>query len=149
MTSIVIGIDPDLVKSGVAVVNNGEIITLDALNLFELFEFIKEHKHLAHFVVEDVEHDQATYYRKGANGKVMQRISQNVGQVKAIGRVLGEYLVGCDAQFTLIKPLRGSIKKAKKDAEYFNKLTGWTGRSNEDKRDAALLALSYVGKFKK
>jgi hypothetical protein len=27
------------------------------------------------------------------------------------------------------------------DAKFFNQLTGWTGSSNEDKRDAGLLAL--------
>jgi len=42
-----------------------------------------------------------------------------------------------------MKPLRGSVKKAKNDAKLFNKITGWEGKSNQDKRDAALLAMSY------
>ena len=42
MTTMVIGIDPDLVKSGVATVVNGKLITLDAMPFFELIQFIDE-----------------------------------------------------------------------------------------------------------
>ncbi len=149
MTSMVIGIDPDLEKSGVATVINGKLTTLDAMPFFELTEFILEHKHSAHFIVEDVECDKATYHRPGTSQAGMRKIAQNVGQVKAIGRLLGVYLNGCGAQFTLVRPLKGSIKKAKKDAKLFNRITGWKGTSNEDKRDAALLALSYTGSKKR
>jgi len=143
MTSMVIGIDPDLKKSGVAVVINGEVITLDCLKLLNLIEFIYEHKHRAHFVIENVNHDKATYIRSGTNNRVMQNISQKVGMVKAIGIVIEEILADIGAEYTSMKPLRGSVKKAKNDAKLFNKITGWEGKSNQDKRDAALLAMSY------
>lgn len=43
---------------------------------------------------------------------------------------------------SLVKSLKGTYKKkAKDDAKFFNQLTGWTGRDNEDKRDTGLLAL--------
>jgi len=145
---MVIGIDPDLEKSGIAIVTDGKLTALGTMGFFELTEYILEHKHVAHFVVEDVEHDKTTYHRPGANQAAMRKIAQNVGQVKAIGRLLGVYLNGCDAQFTLIKPLKGHAKKAKNDANFFNQLTGWQGKSNQDKRDAALLALSYTGSIK-
>ncbi len=144
---LVVGIDPDLKKSGVAVVSEGKLITLDNLKLLDLIEFISEHKHCAHFVVEDVNHDKATYIRPGTNKNVMMNISQKVGMVKAIGTLLEEILTDLGAEFTSMKPLRGSVKKAKKDAELFNRITGWVGKSNQDKRDAALLALSYTGKL--
>lgn len=136
-----IGIDPDLVKSGVGVAMDGELVTLDAMPFFELIRFIDEHKHQARFVLEDVEHDRAVYARPGMSRNQMLKIAQNVGQVKAIGRQLRQYLEGADADFVMIKPLQGYLKKAKKDAALFNKLTGWTGSSNEDKRDAGMLAL--------
>lgn len=145
--SLVVGIDPDLKKSGVAVVSDGKLQTLDVLKLLDLIEFISEHKHCAHFVIENVNHDKATYIRPGTNKNVMQNISQKVGMVKAIGAVLEEILTDLGAEFTSMKPLRGSVKKAKNDAELFNRMTGWEGKSNQDKRDAALLALSYTGKL--
>ena len=138
---LVVGIDPDLDKSGVATVAAGSLSTLDSLSFFELIAFIQEHRLVARFVLEDVEHDKATYYRPGTTQAGMRKIAQNVGQVKAIGRLLAKYLQECGADFILVKPLQGYLKKAKNDAEYFNRLTGWVGRSNQDKRDAALLAL--------
>ncbi|MCV6612427.1 MAG: hypothetical protein OIF55_16825 [Amphritea sp.] len=137
---MIIGIDPDLVKSGVAVTEGGEILTLDALRFFDLCQFIDEHKHQAVFHLEDVECNKSVYQRNTSQAG-MRKIAQNVGQVKAIGRLLVEYLKGAGAEYKLVRPLVGPIKKAKKDAEFFNRQTGWAGKSNEDKRDAALLAL--------
>jgi len=137
---MIIGIDPDLVKSGVAVTEGGKILTLDAIRFFELCRFIDEHKHQCVFHLEDVESNKPTFQRN-VNQSAMRKIAQNVGQVKAVCRLLVEYLDGAGANYKLIKPLVGHVKRAKKDAEFFNKLTGWQGRSNEDKRDAALLAL--------
>jgi hypothetical protein len=144
----VVGIDPDLKKSGVAVVADGKLITLDCLKLLDLIEFISEHKHCAHFVIENVNHDKTTYQRAGANRKAMGRISQTVGMVKAVGTLLEEILTDLGAEFTSMKPLRGDVKKGKKDKNYFNRITGWIGESNQDKRDAALLAMSYTGSLK-
>lgn len=137
---MIIGIDPDLVKSGVAVTVDGQIITLDAMRFFDLCRFIDEHKHQCVFHLENVESSRAVYQRN-VNQSGMRKIAQNVGQVKAVCRLLVEYLDGAGANYKLIKPLVGHVKKAKNDAEFFNRLTGWEGRSNEDKRDAALLAL--------
>jgi hypothetical protein len=64
--------------------------------------------------------------------------------VKGVARVLVECLESMGADVVQVKPLRGPIKKAKTDRVYFNRVTGWAGSSNEDKRDAALLALFGV-----
>lgn len=149
MSSMVIGIDPDLKKSGVAVAIDGKLSTLDCLRLLDLIAFIYEHKHCAHFVIENVNHDKATYVRPGASKSVMQNISQKVGMVKAIGIVVEEILTDIGAEFTSMKPLRGAVKKAKNDAELFNRITGWQGKSNQDKRDAGLLALVHAGVLKR
>lgn len=141
----VIGIDPDLVKSGVAEVKKGQIIDLQALAFFDLINLIDDRADDAVFVLEDVEHSKSVYIRPGTSPAQMRKIAQNVGQVKAIGRLLKQYLEGSGARFVMVKPLRGTAKKAKKDASYFNKITGWTGISNEDKRDAGMLALSITG----
>ena len=143
---LVIGIDPDLVKSGVAVVDNGELVRLYAMSFPELVEFAKC-QHLSNsqnieFIVEEVEADKTTYQRQGTNQHQMRKIAQNVGQVKGVKRVLVECLQHEGIPVRLVKPLKGHYKKkAKQDAKFFNQLTGWAGNSNEDKRDAGLLAL--------
>jgi len=66
-----------------------------------------------------------------------------VGQVKGTARQLLNYLEYMGCKVEKVRPLRGPVKaKAKRDGDYFNKLTGCQGRTNEDKRDAALLVFS-------
>lgn len=136
---IKIGIDPDLVKSGVAKAVNGQIIELHSLTFPELLEYAAKHKE-ALFVVENVEYDKTTYFRPGTSPAVMRNISQKVGQVKGTYRQLLACLEYMGCKIEKVRPLRGPVKaKAKRSASYFNQLTGWKGKTNEDKRDAALL----------
>lgn len=137
-----IGIDPDLVKSGVALVDGGKILELHALSFYELTQLIEQYPD-AHYVVENVEYDKTTYIRPGLSRAAMCKVAQNVGQVKGTHKHIYDWLTEKGCKVTRVQPLRGPVKqKAKTSADYFNRLTGWTGRSNEDKRDAALIALA-------
>ncbi|SEG12939.1 hypothetical protein [Marinobacterium lutimaris] len=141
-----IGIDPDLVKCGVAVTENGKVLELLALHYHDLQAFITEHSDPEQYkyVLENVEVD-GTYYEKpgrdrGSRGK-RDKVNQNVGQVKAVGRFIGDWLERQGANYEMVTPLQGTAKKAKKDAVFFRQVTGWYGKSNQDTRDAAMLAL--------
>lgn len=139
---LIIGIDPDLEASGVAMVRHGEITSLTTMSFYDLLDFIHMNQAFAVFAVENVELNKSLYAKhNGKNQRVRERIGQNVGQVKAVARLIEQYLIRIDAAYTMIAPLKGRFKKAKEDKEYFNRLTGWTGNSNADKRDAALIAL--------
>ncbi len=141
---LVIGIDPDLIKSGVALAKDGELLELQAMAFPQLLESARRWiADKALFVVEDVEHHATTYRRSGTNASQHARIAQNVGQVKATARILVECLRHLGAEVQQVKPLAGK-RQAKKDANYFAQLTGWQGRTNEDKRDAGMLALYGV-----
>lgn len=143
MSEFIIGIDPDLVKSGVAMAKDKKLIQLHAMTFPQLLEYAELWKDKAHFIIENVEFDKPTYIRPGTNARMMCKISQNVGQVKGTYRQLITCLEHMGCTVKKVKPLTGAVKKrAKKDAQYFNQITGWAGGSNEDKRDAALLALS-------
>ncbi|MCH2040302.1 MAG: hypothetical protein MK185_06675 [Saccharospirillaceae bacterium] len=145
---LVVGIDPDLVKSGVALAKDGQLISLLAEPFPQLLKHAQELVDSnALFVVENVEHDKTTYRRGKTNAKTHAAIAQKVGQVKGVARVLVECLQDMGADIHLVKPLTGPAKrKAKDDAQYFNQITGWQGNSNQDKRDAGLLALFAVPK---
>ncbi|WP_067517871.1 hypothetical protein [Endozoicomonas ascidiicola] len=139
---LIIGIDPDLEASGVALVKNGQLVDMETLNFFDLQDFITHYKDEAVFAVENVEQNKSLYaHHNGKNQRVRERIGQNVGQVKAVARLIEQFLTRLDAPFVMVTPLKGRFKQAKKDKDYFNRLTGWTGSSNADKRDAALIAL--------
>lgn len=142
---LIIGIDPDLEASGVAVVRNGQIKTLTTMDFFDLQELIQLHNEANHdviFAVENVELNKALYAKhNGKKHRVRERIGQNIGQVKGVARLIEQYLVRLNCRYVMVAPLKGRFKKAKEDREYFNRLTGWQRSSNADKRDAALIAL--------
>lgn len=163
-----IGIDPDLTKSGVASVVNGEIVTLKSMGFSELIEFVISKSHLPCAVLlEDVDNKKPVFPKRlrqsvkvqnpllayvghapsksGTNAKVNMSIAEDLGKVKATARLIKEVLEDKGIKVTLVKPLRGPIKKAKDSSVYFNKITGWTGRSNADTRDAALIAMFGQG----
>lgn len=147
---LTIGIDPDLVASGVALVNGKRIIQLEKVPLPELLGWVYLAKEISDgellIRMEDPNLIKPTFPRamkKAINRQaVSNRISQNVGQVKAVATIIMQLLQHAGYQVTPVRPLQGAMKHlAKRDAKYFNQLTGWTGRSNEDQRDAALIAL--------
>ncbi|HBA34855.1 MAG TPA: hypothetical protein DCZ12_12040 [Gammaproteobacteria bacterium] len=139
----VIGIDPDLSKSGVGIVRDGKLVDMLALNFPLLLRMVSECLDSQPLIIlEDVETDSTTYHRAKTNHRQHARIAQNVGQVKGVKRVLVECLEDMGATVVQVKPMRGGVKgRAKTDADFFNRITGWEGRTNEDKRDAAMLAL--------
>lgn len=146
----IIGIDPDLTASGIALVEDKKIIRLERVAVPDLVLWVsKEWAHACGELVirmEDPNLIKPTFPRamaKAVNRQaVSNRISQNVGQVKAVATIIMQLLEHTGHQVEQIRPLQGAMKhRAKRDAKYFNQLTGWTGRSNEDQRDAALIAL--------
>lgn len=141
---LTIGIDPDFVKNGVAVVQGEKILSLESLCFVELIEYIKTT--CAKDAVIKLENPSAIKPLFGAKAKnkrsIREKICQDVGKCKATGSLIQQVLESQGYKVKLVKPLKGPVKRqAKNDAVYFNKLTGWKGRSNEDKRDAALVAL--------
>ena len=136
---LVIGIDPDLEKSGIAITGHQRILTLIALPFSQVVALIESYPD-AVFVVEDVEYNKPVFNRH-LPVRANLKVAQNVGMVKAVARLIINTLTEKDRRFVKVPPLRGRFKQAKKDRAYFNRLTGWEAVCNEDMRDAALLAL--------
>ena len=145
---ITIGIDPDMIASGVAVTTGKTISRLQSVKLPNLIATIQAIGSPGEVVIK-LENPEAngSVFGRDLNGAVNKRavrdaIAMRVGKVMATTHHVHEMLVAAGYEVRLIKPLSGPIKRqAKTDAAYFNKVTGWTGRSNQDQRDAALIAL--------
>lgn len=135
---IVIGIDPDLVKSGVCILKNGKIISLESKTFTQLINLIKNCTSDTTIAIENVEKNKTTFPRN-TNQAVMKTIAQKVGMVKATARHIEEIVKDYTGK-KAIKVPPGVGKATKKDAKLFNKLTGYTGRTNEDVRDAYWIA---------
>lgn len=142
MAEIIIGIDPDSEKHGIAIYSDGVLIGLKSMNLVSLNLFATDLMETKHrygnellFVIEDVCANKFVYARNNKGNKaVTSKIAMAIGRCQQsqveLMRVLDHYGI----KYKLIKPTKGNWAK---DKSRFEMHTGWTGRSNEDTRSAA------------
>lgn len=132
---MIIGIDPDLTKSGVAILSPSlELKNLTFAEIVNLFS--SQQENIKKVVIE------AGWLNKKANmhgapkqrKSVGEQIARRVGLNHATGMHLADMAESLGLKVVLIRPTR-----SKKNAEDFKRITGWTGRSNQETRDAAML----------
>ena len=132
---MIIGIDPDLVKSGVAIITDK--MTLHNLTFPELMQLFSDNKDQIKKVVIEagwLNVKSNFHARYGQSKSAGERIAKNVGENHATGKLIAEMAEYYNLNVILVKPT-----KKKYTAEEFNRLTGWVGRSNQEQRDAGAL----------
>lgn len=141
--SIVIGIDPDSKKHGVAIYDNGVLVNLlcdDLLGIMDILEGYEGRSIKVH--IEDVNGVSAAFMgrdKKGVSLSVKLKMAQHIGMCKQSQLELERMF-----EHKGIEVVKHKIsKKWKKEKEQFKRLTGWEGRSNEDSRSAAWFG--YLG----
>lgn len=143
MSKIIIGIDPDSKAHGVAVYLNGKLLSCEAMPLlsiyFMLIEWINGAKNIdtndVTVHMEDVNGVSAAFMARDrkTNINVKLKMSQHIGMCKQSQIELERVF-----EYFGIKVVKHKISKMwKKDKAQFEKVTGWSGRSNEDTRSAA------------
>jgi hypothetical protein len=151
----VIGIDPDMRNPGIVICDDGE------------FDFIPKTKYSAsmviedvpvwinkgyYFAVEDVNKNKPVYPRaikaktQSQRDAIKGTIAQKVGMVKGAATILIDYIEHHGGKVILVPP--GIGKQTKSNAKLFAELTGYTGRTNEDTRDAYWIAKYAYNKLK-
>lgn len=151
MSKLVIGIDPDAQKSGIAIYKDGVLVELHLWSFSQLVAHMMVNAGASYitYVLEDVEAIGTTWIRKKTTSAVMRKIAQNVGQVKQTARLIQEMGAYYGADIKMIKPLKRLAKTTKGRVAEFKRATEWAGRSNDDNRDAAMLALEYIRRERK
>ncbi|MDH2578346.1 hypothetical protein [Acinetobacter baumannii] len=132
---IIIGIDPDLEKSGVAILGND--LQLKNMTFPETVElFRNEQDSIKKVVIEAGWKNKKANFRVGGghSRQVNEQIARRVGMNHATGILLAEIAQALGLAVLLVKPT-----KSKLNAEQFNKITGWQGRTNQEQRDAGML----------
>ena len=130
----VIGIDPDMRKPGVVECVDGEFkIEFYAKGNYTTSALIEDVQVWINdgyfFAIEDVNAINTIYAKnRRSNQAIQSRIAQNVGMVKAAGTILIVYI--------------------KNNAKVIAELTDYTGRTNEDTRDAYWIAHYAYNKLK-
>lgn len=137
MSKILIGIDPDVDKSGFARIE-GNQLKLDNLSFFDLYEELKSYKELGVNPVVYVECgflNKSNFHKKAGmsaalNAKIGERTGANFETAKKIVEMC-EYL---KMPYVKIQP-----KASKITNDYFKKITGINTRTNQEQRDAMML----------
>lgn len=139
---MIVGIDPDLHKSGVCVLNDdGSIAVLESMTIANLFNYVTFYRCNGFtYAIEDVNKIGAMYNsHKNKNPRIAANIAQKVGMVKGAATIIASFIEYTIGGSPIMAPV-GLGKQVKKDAALFNQLSGWTGKSNEDMRDAWAIA---------
>jgi len=142
MSKIIIGIDPDSKAHGVAVYYGSQLRMLDCRTLIDIHELMDK-SIVNHSInndmdvevhIEDVCGMNAVFrQRQKTNQAVNMKMSNSVGRCQQSQIELERLFEYWD-----VKVVKHKISKMwKKDKAQFEKVTGWTGRSNEDTRSAA------------
>ena len=136
-----IGIDPDVDKSGFAVWNKPaqKFESIEALGLAEIMSFFQVMKISIEIVVIEAGYmnkgNRHTF--KGQTVAAAAKTGENVGRNHQRGMDIVEILEWMKIPYRLQKPI--TPNKWKDDVAYFKTITGWHGKTNPEKRDAAML----------
>jgi hypothetical protein len=147
LVNLVIGIDPDVDKSGVACINTKtKEFELKTLSFFELFEYLEHHKVFIKEVrVEASWLIKKTNWHQNKMGTgVASRIGSNTGANHEVGRKIVEMCIYKNIPFVQVKPLKKHWKGTDgkiTHGEIEKMVSNFPKRSNQEQRDALLLIL--------
>ncbi len=135
--NMLIGIDPDVYKSGVAFINE-KTITLKNLTFFELFDFLSFYKEKINKPIVYIECgflNKSNWHKKAGksaafNTKIGEYTGANFETAKKIVEMC-EYL---NIPYQPIKPTASKV-----DSNLFKQITGLKIRTNQEQRDAYML----------
>jgi predicted nucleic acid-binding protein len=133
---MIIGIDPDIDKSGVACLHEDtKRIEMSNLSFVDALSFVRMNKPIIKCVyLEAGWLNKKSNWHKASNMSVASRIGANVGQNQAAGKLLQQCI---EAEGIKVVTVRPTAKKL--TAIEFEKLTKIKTRTNQEMRDAAML----------
>lgn len=133
-----IGIDPDVDKSGVCLIDTflKKVVSVEALDLFDTVDFINKNSEATVCIEAGWKNKKTEWHSKpGMNSATTAKIGSFVGANHEIGKQLYKYCIKKGRDVKLYVP---SSKKW--DARTFKMVTKYTGRTNQEQRDAVRAA---------
>ncbi|HYN54385.1 MAG TPA: hypothetical protein VES38_06745 [Methylotenera sp.] len=133
---MIIGIDPDIDKSGIACLHvDTKRIEMSCLTFVDIMKFIRMNQPIIKCVyIEAGWFNKKSSYHFAESLKVAACIGKKVGQNHAAGQLLTQCIEAEQIKVVLVKPT-----KSKLNAEQFKKLTKIQTRTNQEMRDSAML----------
>lgn len=140
---MIIGIDPDVDKSGVAVKENGEY-HLCSLSFWNLFEFLSQARPKM-VKIEGGWLNAKSNFRFAKSTSIASRMGKNVGENHSVGKKIVEMCVYLKLDHEVVKPLQ-KVWKGKDGKitheEVVKHFKINKKKTNQEERDALLLVAS-------
>ena len=136
-SKIIVGIDPDSDRHGYAVYKDRKLIVCASACTVEIIQnYLPDFNPLATiFSIENVMQNQFVYARNRKVTKAAEsKVAMHIGRCQQAQLELMKWLDYYKIPYVLHAPQKGNWSDKK---ELFEKITGWTGRSNPDSRAAA------------
>lgn len=144
MKKIVIGIDPDSERHGVAIYADGKLESLQMLNTVEVVRDVLQVWKEPLFSIENVMANQFVYARNVKSSKAAQsKVAMHIGRCQQAQVELIRALDSYGIKYVLHKPQSGNWSDKR---ELFERITGWAKQSNPDTRAAAYFGFLALGK---
>lgn len=145
--NLIIGIDPDVYKNGVAIYNQEEqVLRLRCLKFFDLYQYLWNNQESIKLVIIEAGYlNKGNWHKVKGSPSINSKIGERTGANFEVSKKIVEMCDFLNIPFKEIKPLSKIWKGANKKvtAEEFEKITGIKGRTNQEMRDAGLIALTY------
>jgi hypothetical protein len=134
---ILIGIDPDVDKSGIAFLN-GNHLELNNLTFFELFDYFRQIKEKYENPIIYVECgflNKSNWHKKaGKSAAFNAKIGEYTGANFETAKKIVEMCIYLKITHYKIKPTKSKVSN-----DYFKMVTGYKGQTNQEQRDAFML----------
>lgn len=133
----VIGIDPGK-HTGMAIAMDGKITALTETDFWGCVDYLQVHDDA--LVVIELPNTKHVWHGDAKAKGAIQRTGVNVGSCIREAELLVSWLHRNKRNYIIQKP------QGKLDANMFKRITGWSGPTNQHKRDAGMLAVGLSAK---
>lgn len=150
MNKLIIGVDPDVDKSGIAVLHPDKKLELYNLSFFELFDYLITNKENIKIVKVEAGHlVKKANFHGSKNTRTAAAIGRNVGANNETGKKIVEMCEHYGLLVKEVKPFKkiwrgkdGKITHEELQGQLkFRGIRTVVGRTNQEERDAALICL--------
>lgn len=135
----VIGIDPG-VNMGLAIYEDGKLSELMTIEPTSLADIFSHYSGEPLFIAFEDSRLQSHVWVPSQSKGVAANIARKIGMVDAWCYMIERYCEQYDVAYMRISP---KAKGEKLNAEDFKRITGWTAKSNQHERDAAMVAWQF------
>lgn len=138
---LLIGIDPDVDKSGVAALISGtkEFVCLECLSFFDLMDYFSAYKsiydnQITVYIESGWLNKSNWHTRRNSSISEAAQIGLRTGANHEVGRKIVEMCEYLGIKYVLVKPISSKV-----NAKTFASITGYKKQTNPEKRDAGIL----------